>query len=149
MKGDSKYGFSDIFLCIPPTICGKNNETYLPLTFPCCPHLRNFTPTREKVEAAVDRYASSVELPPKFTPTSFAPIEIDFNASASANIRVEDSQHAHGHARAYERLREDLSPEYETLFRTVVAESDDGVCFLVGLRQVREGTYGMHERERG
>lgn len=101
------------------------------------------------MEAAVDRYASSVELPPKLAPTSFAPSKIDFNASASANNRVEDSQQAHGHVRAYERLREDLSPEYETLFRTVVAESDDGVRFLVGLRQVRESTNGMDQREGG
>ena len=99
------------------------------------------------MEAAVDRYASSVELPPKLAPTSSASSEIDFNASASTNNRVKDSQH--GHARAYERLREDLSPEYETLFRTVVAESDDGVRFLVGLRQVRESTNGMHYREGG
>lgn len=104
------------------------------------------------MEAAVDRYASSIsrgELPLKLAPTSFAPSESDSSASASANNRAEGSQQVHGHARAYERLREDLSPEYEALFRTVVAESDDGVRFLVGLRQVREGTDGVHRREGG
>lgn len=40
------------------------------------------------------------------------------------------------HVRAYERLREELSPAYEALFKNVVAESDDGVRFIVDLRQV-------------
>lgn len=40
------------------------------------------------------------------------------------------------HIRAYERLQEELSPEYEALFKNLVAESDDGVRFIVGLRQV-------------
>ena len=43
------------------------------------------------------------------------------------------------HARAHERLREELSPAYETLFRNVVAGSDDGVRFVVDLRHVRRG----------
>lgn len=38
--------------------------------------------------------------------------------------------------RAYERLREELSPAYEALLKNVVAESDDGVRFVVDLRQV-------------
>lgn len=40
------------------------------------------------------------------------------------------------HIRAYERLREELSPAYEALLKNVVAESDDGVRFVVDLRQV-------------
>lgn len=40
------------------------------------------------------------------------------------------------HVRAYERLREELSPAYEALLKNVVAESDDGVRFVVDLRKV-------------
>lgn len=47
------------------------------------------------------------------------------------------------HARAHERLREELSPAYETLFRNVVAGSDDGVRFVVDLRHVRRGRRGQ------
>lgn len=42
--------------------------------------------------------------------------------------------------KAYERLREELSPAYEALLKNVVAESDDGVRFVVDLRQVRYRT---------
>ena len=46
-------------------------------------------------------------------------------------------ERGHGqHIRAYERLREELSPAYEALLKNVVAESDDGVRFVVDLRQV-------------
>lgn len=41
------------------------------------------------------------------------------------------------HMKAYEKLREELRPAYETFFRNIVAESDDGVRFVVTLRQVK------------
>lgn len=40
------------------------------------------------------------------------------------------------HTKAYGKLREELRPAYETLFRNIVEASDDGVRFVVDLRQV-------------
>ena len=37
--------------------------------------------------------------------------------------------------RAYARLREDITPMYEPLFQNLVAELDDGIQFVVSLRQ--------------
>ncbi|CAM9801151.1 unnamed protein product [Scytosiphon promiscuus] len=45
------------------------------------------------------------------------------------------AQQQHQHVKAYERLREELSPAYEALLKNVVAESDDGVRFVVDLRE--------------
>jgi Malonyl-CoA decarboxylase N-terminal domain len=37
--------------------------------------------------------------------------------------------------RAYERLREELTPMYESLFQNLVAELDSGIDFVVKLRE--------------
>ncbi|CAN0099545.1 unnamed protein product [Ectocarpus sp. 6 AP-2014] len=112
---------------------------------------RDFTPSRESVEAAVDRYAASVS-PPAEPPAE--PPALAAGAGAADGVDEEgsngrpqqpgvggDSTESSGrlergrHVRAYERLREELSPAYEALLKNVVAESDDGVRFVVDLRQ--------------
>ncbi|CAM9862864.1 unnamed protein product, partial [Ectocarpus sp. 8 AP-2014] len=113
---------------------------------------RDFTPSRESVEAAVDRYAASVSPPAE--PPAEPPASAAGAGAAADGVDEEgsngdprqpgvggDSTESSGrleggrHVRAYERLREELSPAYEALLKNVVAESDDGVRFVVDLRQ--------------
>lgn len=62
---------------------------------------------------------------------------------------IETGRERGKHIRAYERLREELSPAYEALLKNVVAESDDGVRFVVDLRQVPFFLGRSDEREVG
>ncbi|CAM9833679.1 unnamed protein product [Ectocarpus sp. 4 AP-2014] len=112
---------------------------------------RDFTPSRESVEAAVDRYAASVS-PPAEPPAESPALVAGAGAADGVDEEGSDGQPQQPgiggdstelsgrrergrHVRAYERLREELSPAYEALLKNVVAESDDGVRFVVDLRQ--------------
>ncbi|CAN0496582.1 unnamed protein product, partial [Ectocarpus sp. 12 AP-2014] len=112
---------------------------------------RDFTPSRESVEAAVDRYAASVS-PPAEAPAEPSALAAGAGAADGVDGKDSDGRPQHQgvgggstelsgrrergrHVRAYERLREELSPAYEALLKNVVAESDDGVRFVVDLRQ--------------
>ncbi|CAM9604381.1 unnamed protein product [Pylaiella littoralis] len=103
---------------------------------------RDFTPSREGVAATMSRYAAFVASSPPADAAEAAergkerqqPDEGEDERSGEE--REAGRRRGRGqHVRAYERLREELSPAYEALFKNVVAESDDGVRFVVGLRQ--------------
>ncbi|CAM9502153.1 unnamed protein product [Ectocarpus fasciculatus] len=112
---------------------------------------RDFTPSRESVEAAVGRYAASVSPPaePVAEPPALAAgaEAADGSDREGSDGRQQQPEAGGGspessgrrergqHVKAYERLREELSPAYEALLKNVVAESDDGVRFVVDLRQ--------------
>lgn len=128
---------------------------------------RDFMPTPGSVLASVTRYAKSLsgdrptsglseeersltrvepcdEVPQASSPERIALPRSGnetYRGDASSGAKALAVNHAGGrgrtHVRAYERLRDELSPGYEAFFRNVVAHSDDGVRFIVLLRQVR------------
>eukprot|EP00752_Nemacystus_decipiens_P007555 g6749.t1 len=93
---------------------------------------RDFTPSTESVAAAANRYAASVSCARGDEATG---IGASPHEQKRRNAETGRERERGQHIKAYERLREELSPAYEALLKNVVAESDDGVRFVVDLRQ--------------
>ncbi|CAM9392775.1 unnamed protein product [Choristocarpus tenellus] len=110
---------------------------------------RDFTPTQANVYTALEHYTASVAHNSGVVGTSVGTESTGEDIRGGSGSGVGGVTHGSRHAKAYEKLRHDITPANEELLRTVVAESDNGVSFVVGLREdllgllMRDGTLAM------